>query len=333
VGLEPERAERIMNWSFRIFTLFGIPIRMHWTLPLFMIGEIVSSMNVHGGAALKYTAGAMVLLWVQVLTHELGHCWGAWRVGEHAEQILLWPLGGLAYVGHTEDPRRDWIITIAGPAVTVLWGFISAGALLAMGYALSWGALNPFGSWWPEGAVDYVPVMIAINLKMSVVLAAFNLLVPAFPLDGCRLMMAWLTLRLGPGPAMRVTGVMGVVSGIVIAILGFGVSSFLTVLMGIWVAIQSATLYGQAAQATEYGESTYSGRGYVIKPDRKEGFWQKRRRLKRERMLARRDAEEAALRAKVDELLDKVNRGGMGSLTPAERKTLEEASARLRRNG
>jgi stage IV sporulation protein FB len=322
-----------LNWSFKLFTIFRIPVRMHWTLPLFMIGEILSSLNLHGGEALKYTAGAMVLLWVQVLTHELGHCWGAWRVGEHAEQILLWPLGGMAYVGHTEDPRKDWIITIAGPAVTVIWGFLSAGALLAMGYALSWDALNPFGSWWPAGAYDYAPVMLAINLKMSVVLAAFNLLVPAFPLDGCRLMLAWLTLRIGSGRAMRVTGVTGVVSGIVIAVLGFTMSSFLTVLMGIWVAIQSATLYGQAAQAAEYGESSYSERGYVIRPEPKEGFWQKRRRLKRERNLARRDAEEAALRAQVDELLDKVNRVGMSNLTPAERKTLEEASARLRRNG
>jgi len=320
-----------MNWSFKLFTIFGIPVRMHWTLPLFMAGEILSSMNVHGGDALKYTAGAMVLLWVQVLTHELGHCWGAWRVGEHAEQILLWPLGGLAYVGHTEDPGRDWIITIAGPAVTILWGFVSAGALLAMGYALSWDALNPFGSWWPAGAVDYVPVMLAINLKMSVVLAAFNLLVPAFPLDGCRLMMAWLTLRMGRGPAMRITGILGVISGIVIALLGFYKSSFLTVLMGIWVAIQSATLYGQAAQATEYGESTYSGRGYVIRPEPKEGFFQRRRRLKRERALARRDEEEAELRRRVDELLDKVNRVGMANLSPSERKALEDASSRLRR--
>lgn len=322
-----------MNWSFPLFKIFGIPVRMHWTLPLFTVGEIVSSVGRHGSEALKYSAGAMGLLWVQVLTHELGHCWGARHVGEDAEKILLWPLGGMAYVGHTEDPRRDWIITIAGPAVTVLWGLFSAGALLAMGYALDWEALNPFGSWWPAGAVDYVPVLLAINLKMSVVLAAFNLLVPAFPLDGCRLLMAWLTLRIGPGPAMRTTAMVAVPTGIVIAIVGFWKQSFLTVLMGIWVTIQSVALYGQASQAAEYGESSYSGRGYVIRPERKEGFFQRRRRLKRERALARRDAEEAALRAKVDELLDKVNRVGINSLSPAERKTLEEASERLRKNG
>lgn len=322
-----------MSWSFKLFTLFGIPIRMHWTLPLFMAGEIVNSLRLYGSESLKYSAGAMGLLWIQVLTHELGHCWGARHVGEEADQIVLWPLGGMAYVGQTEDPRRDWIITIAGPAVTVLWGLFSAAALLAMGFSLGWDALNPFADWWPEGVIDYVPVLMAINLKLSVVLAAFNLLVPAFPLDGCRLLLGWLTLRMGPGPAMRTTAIIAVPTGIAMALVGFWKSSFMTVLLGLWVTVQSIALYGQAHQASEFGEASYSGRGYVIPPERKEGFWQKRRRLKRERELARRDAEEAGLRARVDELLDKVNRNGIGSLTPAERKTLEEASARLRGKG
>jgi hypothetical protein len=146
--------------------------------------------------------------------------------------------------------------------------------------------------------------------------------------------MAWLTIRMGAGPAMRTTAVIAIPTGVIIAMLGFMQSNFMTVLLGLWVTVQSIALYGQAHQASEYGEATYSGRGYVIRPDPKEGFWQKRRRLKRERALAKRDAEEAELRRRVDELLDKVHQGGgMASLTPAERKALEDASARLRGKG
>jgi stage IV sporulation protein FB len=327
-----------MNWSFKIFTIFRIPVLVHWTLPLFMagqfIGDLANTPEGYHGIVLKYSLASMALLFIQVLTHELGHCWGARRVGEHAEQILLWPLGGLAYVGHTEDPRRDWIITIAGPAVTVLWALISAGGLLAMGFQLTLDSFNPLGSWWPAGARDFLPWLLATNLRMSVVLAAFNLLVPAYPLDGCRLLLGFLTVRIGPGPAMRTTAMIAIPTGVVIAMLGFWKNSVLVILLGIWVTIQSIALYRQAHQAGEFGESSYSGRGYVIRDEkRKEGFFQRRRREKRERALARRDAEEAELRAKVDELLDKVNRNGIASLTPAERKTLEDASSRLRRNG
>ena len=326
-----------MNWSFKLFTIFGIPVRMHWTMPLFMVGQVLGDLgSAPPGLAdhvLKFSLAAMGLLFIQVLTHELGHCWGARRVGEHAEQILLWPLGGIAYVGHTEDPRRDWIITIAGPAVTVLWAAVSAGGLLALGIPLSLDSFNPFASWWPPGVYEFLPSILVINLKMSVVLAAFNLLVPAYPLDGCRLLLGYLTVRLGPGPAMRTTAVIAIPTGVAMAMLGFWQKSLLLVLLGFWVTIQSIGLYRQAGQASEFGESSYSGRGYYIRPEPKEGYWQRRRRLKRERNLARRDAEEAALRAKVDELLDKVNRVGMSNLTPAERKTLEDASARLRRNG
>jgi Zn-dependent protease len=322
-----------MNWSFKLFRIFGIPVRIHWTLPFFMVGEVIAVLARAGAETLKYTAGMMGLLFIQVLTHELGHCWGARRIGEEADQIVLWPLGGMAYVGHSDDPRRDWIITAAGPAVTVFWGVASAAALLMMGYSVSLEALNPFGSWWPEGAVDYATVMLVLNLKMSVVLAAFNLLVPAYPLDGCRLLMAWLTLRIGPGPAMRTTAIIAIPTGILIVLLGFWQGSLLTLLLGIWVTMQSIGLYGQASQAGEYGEASYSDRGYVIREEkRKEGFFERRRRLRRERELARRAEEEVALRKVVDQLLEKVSRSGMESLTPAERRKLEEASARLRRN-
>ena len=127
-----------MNWSFKLFTIFGIPVRIHWTLPLLVGGQVLGDLSRLGNDALPYTLGSMALLWIQILTHELGHCWGAWRVGEHADQILLWPLGGMAYVGHTRDPRRDWIITIAGPAVTILWGLVSIAGLLATGFHLTW---------------------------------------------------------------------------------------------------------------------------------------------------------------------------------------------------
>jgi len=136
---------------------------------------------------------------------------------------------------------------------------------------------------------------------------------------------------MGDWQAARVAGVISIVIGSLLLLVAIWSQQFFLGLISVWVILEGSQLRASAGPDRDFSPHGYSDRGYRIEQPRKEGFWQKRRRLKRERLLAKRDAEEAALRAKVDELLDKVNRGGMGSLTPKERKALEEASARLRR--
>jgi len=327
-----------MDWSFRAFTLWRIPVHIHWSLLLLMAAYLLRPLfegTEYLGLRLGYAAAIQGLLFLHVLTHELGHCWGARRVGEEAEKILLWPLGGLAYVGHTDDPRRDWIITAAGPAVTIAWGFGSAGILLSMG-TWEWHYLNPFDTWFADAL--WVPGELGLSLlaslplgmlKLSVILAAFNLVVPAFPLDGARLLMAWLSVRYSREKAMRVTASISIPVGAAIAVWGVVQNELTLALVGIWVVVNAFQLRRAADSGIDLGP-TYSDRGYRIEEERKEGFFERRRRLKREREAARRAEEEAALRARVDAVLDKVSREGMGSLSREERRILEEASSKLR---
>ena len=91
--------------SLPVGSLAGIPVRLHLTFPLVLVAALLqagsSTWASLGWAALMY--GPILL--VTVLLHELGHSLAARRVGGHAEGILLWPLGGLAYVAHSSGPK------------------------------------------------------------------------------------------------------------------------------------------------------------------------------------------------------------------------------------
>jgi uncharacterized protein DUF6576 len=137
-------------------------------------------------------------------------------------------------------------------------------------------------------------------------------------------------MQMGDWRANRTAGTISLVIGVALLMVAIVMSNIMLGLISVLVIVQAIQLRSLSPDA-EYSPHGYSDRGYRFEEPRKEGFFAKRRRLRRERILARLDAEEAALRAQVDELLDKVNRVGMANLTPAERKTLEEASSRLRR--
>lgn len=323
----------MMDWSFRAFTLFGIPVRIHWTLLLIAAVYLLRPL-LEGGSSywFAFTAAGLGILFVQVLAHELGHCWAALRVGQYADQIVLWPLGGLAYVGHSEDPREDMFITIWGPAVNVFFGLAAIGAIFAAGMPWHWHYLNPLMAW-ALPSLNFGETLLLATLKISIVLAAFNLLVPAYPLDGGRILLGYLTLRHGPHAAMRLSARISIPIGCVLTVWGFLQGDLFLILLGIWVVIQAYHLKQTVTADDVYTPRGYSDRGYVIEEPRREGYFERRRRMRRERDAARRAQEEMELRRRVDELLDKVSREGIGSLTPEERRVLEDASERLRDRG
>jgi Zn-dependent protease len=319
-----------MNWSWHAFTIAGIPVRLHWTLlfvlAYYLFGRIGGEVD---PLWTLYIATGLAMNFAIILIHELGHCWATRRVGGHVDQILLWPLGGMAYVGHSEDPRTDMFVAVSGPVTHLLGGALCVGLILLLGVPWDWNYLNPIArrDWW-FGFGRTLPVD-ALNVNMM--LLAFNLFVPAYPLDGGRILLDILTLRMGTWRASRVAGTISIVIGIGIIVLAFISRSIFLAFIGVWVLLNAMQLRAVAQADDTYSIKGYSDRGYRFEEPRKEGYFAKRRRLKRERIVAKLDAEEAELRRRVDELLDKVNRGGMGSLTEAERKTLEKASSRLRR--
>ena len=183
--------------SFRIGSLFGIPIKLDVTflliLPIFayiigiQIEPLVEILNAGLGAGIDteaVTTGyqpwvlgfiAAVGLFVGVVLHELGHSLTAQRYGFPIDSITLWLLGGIAALSEMpENWRQEFVIAIMGPIVSVAVGVVSYGLFLA----------TPAG--W-DGTLFVLSYLAILNIA----LAGFNML-PAFPMDGGRVLRALL---------------------------------------------------------------------------------------------------------------------------------------------
>ena len=175
--------ERLFNWSFPIGKIARIPIRVHWLFlltPLFWSGDLTTNLLLSGA------------LFLSVLIHELGHALMARRVGGNAHEILMWPLGGLAFVSHPGDVKDDLKVTLAGPAVHIPIALICFGALVAMGNPPDPGYFSPF--WGGSMPTDYASGIVLAILKTQVMLFLFNMLVPAYPLDSGKVLIASMLL-------------------------------------------------------------------------------------------------------------------------------------------
>src|SRR5689334_1641782 len=105
----------LLSWSFPLGHLFGIAIRVHWLFPVLVLGLILREVmrkTAPEGMWLDVCM-KMVVLFVSVLLHEFGHCYGARRVDGEAHEVLLWPLGGLAFLDLPHTPRAHFIATAA----------------------------------------------------------------------------------------------------------------------------------------------------------------------------------------------------------------------------
>ena len=158
---------------------FGIPVRLHWTVPYLLLAVAVFS-----GPS---RALALAILLVIVLAHEFGHSLVAQRLGIEVTQISILPIGGMAHMSILPERSAEELrIAIAGPAVNILLAVPGLVVLVAAGQ------LD-----WPEQLIEGSLIGLlfwftAVNLALGL----FNLL-PAFPMDGGRILRALLVKRLG----------------------------------------------------------------------------------------------------------------------------------------
>jgi len=211
-----------MGWSFRIARIAGIDIRVHLTFALIL------ALGAYGGWLSDGFTGAlfgvllMILLFTCVTLHELGHSIAAQRFGIPVREIVLLPLGGVAFLARNPtNPWHELIIAIAGPLVNVVIAIVLA---LATGTAYALGvvdlaALQLQGGAFPRPSLEGLILWL---LQANVSLVLFNL-IPAFPLDGGRVLRAVLALLIGMPRATRVAALIGQVFAV-----GFGVIGVLT---------------------------------------------------------------------------------------------------------
>lgn len=337
-----------INWSFRAGRLWGIDVRVHVT---FVICAIVllwmelpkpgSTEVVSLGRTVVDAFGTYGLLFAVVLLHELGHCFGARYVGGNADEILLWPLGGLASVNPPHHPRAHAVTTIAGPMVNVILCAICSGVLAVwMGSlgAVPWNPLHPTSPV-DESIFPTTGQMWVLRFYgMSYFILLVNLL-PIYPFDGGRLVHAWLWPRKGYRAATEIATGTGMVGAIVVGLFGlFTEQSWLMMMIAVfgYVTCWQTRRSIREQPDSELGEWGYDfGGGYTsldhnVSRERCLGFFERRRA----RRTAARAENERRLREErqraVEAVLRKVSIAGLGSLTPKERRILEEETRRQR---
>ncbi|WP_269859102.1 site-2 protease family protein [Streptomyces sp. RPT161] len=228
-----------MNGSVLIGKIFGIPLRVHWSVLVLVVllgyglgrGTIPALAPGRGTGVYTLAAllGALALL-ASLLLHESAHAVMARRRGVAVEDMTLWALGGVTRIGRAETPRAMLVISGCGPLASLLLAGVGIGGALAVRAALGWNVAAAVLFWlgWANA-----------------LLAGFNLL-PAAPLDGGRIVQALLWGRTGDRErAERAAGRSGQVVGMLLV--GFGVVSFFYgSATGLWLALIGFFLSGTA---------------------------------------------------------------------------------------
>jgi Zn-dependent protease len=325
-----------MNLTFPFFRIFGIDVRIHWFYPILVAMNLLRGASESNGSPLVigFYAALMAGLLLTTLIHELGHCYGARSVGGHADQILLWPLGGLAYVGHGGSPRHDIKVAAMGPLMHLpLAGLFASIVLIWQPWR--WSYLNLFDSWYPFHPLrEFFVANLSLGLfKMQIALLLLNLFVPAYPLDGGRILTNLLLMRYGRDRAATVTTYFSIPIGIAILLWAFTRQDFFFGLFGIWMLFEAFQIRKLAAAGQIDAHPMFAGGpefDYMPGRSRPKGFFARWREGRARKAAARDEERDRVSRVRVDEVLEKVSREGIGSLTPEERRILDEASRRSR---
>jgi stage IV sporulation protein FB len=331
--------DRPLEWAVPLGRIAGIDLRLHLLLPLFAGVELLRASLGPSAMGLAPTAMALAWLAVSVLLHELGHAFACRRMGGHCDEILLWPLGGLAEC----DPPHDWlshVVTAVGGPIVNLALLLGCGIALGIGGAPIAGAaipnpLDPFAGLNLLGGSAWMEAVFLLGWVNSILLA-INV-VPMLPLDGGRIVEGVLRRRRGAHESLQIAIRVGYGAAIALAIAGILIDQLtllvLAALGALWGHRLSQTLQrdlvGEESEGLPAG--AFSSRG-DSRSQREARRLEEAERREEERQ--RREAEAVAQRQQeVDRILAKIRREGMQSLNAAERKSLERETKRRRGEG
>jgi Zn-dependent protease/CBS domain-containing protein len=218
-----------MGGAFKIGRLSGIDVRVHWTFFLLLAFFAFIGYQESGGLVGALTATiTIVALFLCVLLHEFGHSLVAQRLGIEIHSITLLPIGGVSNLESLpEKPADEVKITVAGPLVNVVLApiFFGVGLLLGAVPRLPADLFTGIGS---------VGQFFFYLGYINVVLALFNLL-PAFPMDGGRILRALLATRLGAVRATEISSAVGQLFAVAFFLIGLISGNFFLALIAAFI--------------------------------------------------------------------------------------------------
>jgi Zn-dependent protease len=219
--------------SFRLFRLAGIDVFLHWSW--FVVAAYEISARGRRYPSIAWNVAEYLALFLIVTLHEFGHALACRQVGGTANKIVLWPLGGVAYVDPPQRPAATLWSIAAGPLVNVV--------LLGLSYALTIWAWH---SGWRLAAPHAYKLVWALCF-MNLGLLIFNLL-PIYPLDGGQILRSLLWFVLGRARSLKVVAVLGLLGAAGLIAVAFLLHSFwigvisLYMVMNCWNGIQHAQI-------------------------------------------------------------------------------------------
>lgn len=339
-GIRPT-LDNPMSWSVRIGRYFRVDVRVHILLVLFMAIELLRAGTTDQGAFGFYWASIWLLgLFTLVLLHEFGHVMACRMTGGEAEEILMWPLGGLAYCRPPDRWTAHLWTVIGGPLVNAV--FLVAFALVLgltqrawIGFAIP-DPFEPMAEPWWSSAPEWARI-VHLVAWINLILLLFNVLLPLFPMDGARIVQALLWSKLGYVKSMRVTVRVGyfgaILLGVFALVAGERLGITTTILLfsiAFFGGFTCWTTHKQLELADEVMGFSYDEYalklGKEVEVERQEKG-PSAKALRREQKRAEQAEQEAA---ELDRLLQKIAKVGMDALSAREKRWLENQTKKKR---
>lgn len=255
----------MQNGSFHIMRLFGISVWLHWSWLVLAAYEVWSTSRY---SARLWNFLEFAAIFAIVLVHEFGHALAARSVGGRAEQIVLWPLGGIAFVQVPPRPGANLWTTAAGPLVNVALVPIIAWVALGLGLPLATGGLSAQAILaapltllqanlaFISGAESLIsPAIDALfdHLRsqtgdlhrflfwmslLNLLLLVFNL-IPAYPLDGGRIFQSLLWFVVGRVPSLVIAGFVGLVFAAAAMLYAISIGAVMLAFVALFIGLQA----------------------------------------------------------------------------------------------
>jgi Zn-dependent protease len=241
-----------------LFSFKGIQVLVHWSFLL--LPAFVAYTGFSEGLSWRGIldqVGLVLIVFACVVLHEYGHALTALRFGVRTRDITLLPIGGVASLERMpEDPRQEFWITIAGPLVNLFIAGIAFLALSVLGLTWLFSEMDPGQGW--AGLLSFV---LTANLGLFL----FNL-IPAFPMDGGRILRSALSMRMPRHKATRIATIVARVLAVGFVVYGLMSGAFFTAMIGVFVYLAAGN---EARQVDQLHELT----GVPVRSAMRQRFW------------------------------------------------------------